>query len=108
MEKIEMKVFETHDEQRLELGDGTYLLLVERNTKLSLSGLTAEDYARNVWKMRNSGEKVWRIHSDRDHMGSPFIQLFVLDNPCLIDRWDSNIYKVDLETGWAEQYQSHK
>ena len=98
-----MNYIVTNDDERLELGDGTYLLLIQRNVKLSDSGLEREDYARNVWRMRDSGEEIWRIRSERDYMGSSYIQLYMRKDPSIIARWDSSLYDVDLDTGWAEQ-----
>ena len=103
-----MKVIDTHDYQRLNLDDGTYLFLVERNIDISETNMSPDDYARNVWRLRDSGEEIWRIQSEWDHMGNPFVQLFMLDDPTLIDRWDGYNYKVNLETGWAELHNFHK
>ena len=69
---------------------------------MSDSGLDREDYARNVWRMRDSGEEIWRIRSEWDHMGSPFTQLYIRKDPSLIGGWDSYLYSVDLDTGSAE------
>ena len=103
-----MKWHRKYGEERLDLEDGTYLLLLRRNVGVSETNMDVNDYARNVWRMRNPDEEIWRIKSEYDHMGNPFVQLFMLDDPSLIDRWDGYNYKVDLETGWAEPHNFHK
>lgn len=93
-----------HNDHRVYLDDGTYLFLAERNTGISGTGLTPEDYACNVFRMTESGEILWRIKTDRDSFGSPFIELFLDEDPRKMANWDGLKYLVNLETGEAEAY----
>jgi hypothetical protein len=99
-----MRVIKTKNEERLNLNDGTYLLLVERDDRNSVPDMSNEDFARNVFRMTDSGEVLWRIKTDRDSFGSPFIELFEDEDPLKMANWDGLKYLVNLENGEAESY----
>ena len=99
-----MKVTTTPGQERLNLKDGTYLLLMKRKNRRDVPEMTNEEFARNVFRMTKSGEEIWRIKTDRDSFGSPFIKLFLDSDPRRMANWDGLKYIVDLETGEAEEY----
>ena len=100
-----MKLIETYDDQRLDLNDGTYLYLLQRNISIPDSGLTGEEFSRNVYRMTDSGETLWKIKMEWDYKGSPFTELYVTENPQLMYNSSGFRYLVDLETGTAETFE---
>lgn len=99
-----MENFETHDDQRVYLGDGTYLHLFKRNISKPEFGSTSEDYSRNVYRMAASGDIIWRITAKADYRGCPFTELFRDNNPRLLFNSSGFRCLIDLETGVAETY----
>lgn len=99
-----MKFLETEHEQRIDLGDNTYICLLQRNTATSEFKGTIEEYSRNVYRMTDSGDALWRINWDCDGKGSPFTQLFVNENSLVAYNSNGFRYRVDWETGEAETH----
>ena len=99
-----MKVISTVEKDVLDLEDGTYLLMLNRKGRLEEPDMTDEEYARNVFRMTNSGEMLWRIRTERDHFGFSIVFLFFEGDPRKVCCFCGYRYLVDLETGETEMY----
>ena len=62
--------------------------------------LDAAKRSRNIYAI-NDNRIVWRVVSNSDEMGWPFLDIFEKDRELHALRWDDCEYRIDIETGKA-------
>ena len=63
--------------------------------------LEKSEQARNIFAVNRDGETLWRISTQFDEEGHPFIEMYMREGQLYAYRWDSFEYAIDVETGFA-------
>jgi hypothetical protein len=66
--------------------------------------LDSDCRARNIYALDSNDQIVWRVFSDFDSDGDPFINVRFKSGRLTAYRWDGGEYLIDITTGKAEPH----